>query len=164
MFNGFTLDVMNSRIMIQLVSALGSTGAQLAIDQAISQITGLPITSVYARTSTTGLWFYVGQSGPDTIILVGPLGSAAAAASFYAGYASQVISLASNANYVNDYVRNSALAIQAAISTAHFGTFARVTIAGFSAGGAVAEYLAALLSSLPVRPIVFSFGAPRPFG
>jgi len=164
MWTGFTLSVANAYIFARMLGALGQAGAKAAIDFAFGQLTGAAVASVQSQTVDGGLVYYIGESGGDVLVLIGPLTNLVNAAKFVTGYT--VAPQLNAALAYNSFARSQAQAIAAQWVALGYSFTKRITISGFSAGGCAALELGLLCiaQQTPQRPKIVTFGSPRNVG
>jgi hypothetical protein len=147
-----------------MLGILGTTGDQQSLDGIFTSNTGLPTRSIRFQTGPTGVACYVGQSGVDLLILLGNLPGVQAAVAFVNG--NNIGSVINPSAVRNIWCLEQAQGVIAQMAiNGRFATSGRITIAGFSGGGAVAIYLNAAFQQAAVgNPLVITFGAPKPGG
>lgn len=134
---------------------------QALLDGVVLRETEAPVNSVIGGDSENVPPFYAAQSGGQTLILIGCTQNILMGLRLLNGYGG--ITSGFQTKRHNLWAENAGLIVRNAMNSNHFATPNRLIVAGYSAGGMVAQIMFTqyLTVDLATVPHCVTFGAPR---
>lgn len=149
--------------LTSMLRLIQTQNAQGLLDGFVNAETGQAVNSFLFQNQPDYPSFYYAQSAGNTLLLINGVENLAMALAFYNGSVAGVNVLPRN--QINSWCSAAAQFIAGALQNRHFLTPGNFYIAGYSAGGSIAEYYAAqFVNALGIQPVRISFGAPKAGG